>query len=263
MNSNLTKICYQGETGESDLRTLMVGEILYISLRDVLVTLNKENREINSDYTVKSMAGIIRAQLQALDSDEYMTTDAENGVFEGQKEIFVTQPGLYRVMSSDRSAAGKRFQKWLFHEVIPSLTKHGVYPPPPEAKGSALAQMAEILAQNSRALADAIHKHEKLAEDVSQVKGKVADVENRLDRLESGPSTVAEDMQSLDSRLAFLDMSIEEKHAAETLAWCENLSIQSNRKVIRRDFRENSLFTTQTIDEAIAIMTESGKIKPN
>lgn len=103
-------------------------------------------------------------------------------------------------MSSDRSAASKRFQKWLFHEVIPSLTKHGVYPPPPEAKGSALAQMAEILAQNSRALADAIHRHEKLAEDVSLVKGKVADVENRLDLLESSPSVVNEDMQSLDER---------------------------------------------------------------
>ncbi len=206
MNSNLTKICYQGETGESDLRTLMLGDILYISLRDVLVTLNKENREINADYTVKSMAGIIRAQLQVLDPDEYITTDAEHSVFEGQKEIFVTQPGLYRVMSSDRSAAGKRFQKWLFHEVIPSLTKHGVYPPPPEAKGSVLAQMAEILAQNSRALADAIHKHEKLAEDVSQVKGKVADVESRLELLESGPSTITEDMKSLDERLVFLDM---------------------------------------------------------
>ncbi|EFH3064032.1 hypothetical protein GUE89_25420, partial [Escherichia coli] len=188
MNSNLTRICYRGETGESDLRTLILGEILYISLRDVLVTLNKENREINADYTVKSMAGIIRAQLQALDPDEYITTDAENGVFEGQKEIFVTQPGLYRVMSSDRSAAGKRFQKWLFHEVIPSLTKYGVYPPPPEAKGSAFAQMAEILAQNSRALADAIHNHEKLVEDVSRVKGKVANVENRLKLLESSPS---------------------------------------------------------------------------
>ena len=263
MNSNLTKICYRGETGESDLRTLMLGEILYISLRDVLVTLNKENREINADYTVKSMPGIIRAQLQALDSDEYITTDAENGVFEGQKEIFVTQPGLYRVMSSDRSAAGKRFQKWLFHEVIPSLTKHGVYPPPPEAKGSAFAQMAEMLAQNSRALADAIHKHEKLVEDVSQVKGKVADVENRLNLLESGTSAVAEDMQSLDSRLTFLDMFMDEKHVTETLAWCENISIRNNRKVIRRDSRENTLFTTQTIDEAISIMNESGKITLN
>lgn len=263
MNSNLTRICYRGETGESDLRTLILGEILYISLRDVLVTLNKENREINADYTVKSMAGIIRAQLQALDPNEYITTDAENSVFEGQKEIFVTQPGLYRVMSSDRSAAGKRFQKWLFHEVIPSLTKYGVYPPPPEAKGSAFAQMAEILAQNSRALADAIHNHEKLVEDVSRVKGKVANVENRLKLLESSPSTITEDMQSLDERLAFLDMRMEEKHFIETLAWCENLSVQKNRKVIRKDCRENSLFTIQTIDEAIAIMTESGKIKTN
>lgn len=35
MNSNLIKICYCGETGESgesDLRTLILGEILYISL---------------------------------------------------------------------------------------------------------------------------------------------------------------------------------------------------------------------------------------
>ena len=263
MNSNLTKICYRGETGESDLRTLILGEILYISLRDVLVTLNKENREINADYTVKSMTGIIRAQLQALDSDEYITTDVENSAFEGQKEIFVTQPGLYRVMSSDRSAAGKRFQKWLFHEVIPSLTKHGVYPPPPEAKGSALAQMAEILAQNSRALADAIHRHEKLAEDVSQVKNQVADVENRLGLLESGPLLATENMQSLVSRLAFLEMDMEEKHFTEILAWCENLSIRNNRQVVRRDCRENSLFTTQTIDEAIAIMTASGKIMPN
>ncbi len=123
--------------------------------------------------------------------------------------------------------------------------------------------MAEILAQNSRALADAIHRHEKLVEDVSQVKGKVADVENRLNLLESSPSIVNEDMQSLDSRLAILDISMEEKHAAETLAWCENISVQKNRKVIRKDCRENSLFTTQTIDEAIAIMTESGKITPN
>lgn len=96
-----------------------------------------------------------------------------------------------------------------------------------------------------------------------QVKGKVANVESRLELLESGPSTVTEDMHTLDSRLAYLDMSMEEKHTTETLAWCENISVQNNRKVIRKDCRENSLFTTQTIDEAIAIMTESGKITPN
>jgi prophage antirepressor-like protein len=259
MNSNLTKICYQGETGESNLRTLVVGEILYISLRDVLITLNKENREINADFVVKSMPGIIKAQLQALDSDEYKLIGVENGVFESEKEIFVTQPGLYRVMSSDRSVAGKRFQKWLFHEVIPSLTKHGVYPPPPEAKGSVFAQMAEMLAQNSRMLADTIIKHEKLAEDVSQVKGKVADVETRLEFLESGSSYVTENMQTLKSRLDFLDIDIKEMYMAEALAWCENISFLKNRKVVHGDRRVNSLFTTQTIDEAVSMMNDNNK----
>lgn len=139
------------------------------------------------------------------------------------------------------------------------MSKHGVYPPPPEAKGSAFAHMAEMLTQNSRVFADAIHKHEKSVEDVSQVKGKVADIKSRLLLLEPGPSAITEDMQLLDGRLTFLDMSMDEKHVTETLAWCENISIKNNRKVIRRDNRENSLFTTRTIDEAISIMNESGK----
>ncbi|WP_414148242.1 hypothetical protein ACMGGR_04285 [Erwinia sp. BNK-24-b] len=83
MNSNLTKICYQGEIGDSDLRTVVIDNILHISLRDVLVTLNKENREINADYAVKSMAGIIKAQLQALDADEYLNVGIKNATFEG------------------------------------------------------------------------------------------------------------------------------------------------------------------------------------
>jgi hypothetical protein len=54
------------------------------------------------------------AQLQVLDSDEHVTIDSENCVSERRKEIFVLQPGLYRVMSNDRSAAGKRFQNGYF-----------------------------------------------------------------------------------------------------------------------------------------------------
>ncbi|MDK7730774.1 hypothetical protein QP558_23640, partial [Escherichia coli] len=59
-------------------------------------------------------------------------------------------------------------------------------------------------------------------------------------------------------RRSYLDMRMEEKHFTGTLAWCENISVQKNRKVIRKDCRENSLFTIPTIDEAIAIMTKSG-----
>ncbi len=80
------------------------------------------------------MAGLLKSQLENLEPDEYISIPVENATFKGETEVFVTQPGLYRVLSSDRSMAGKRFPKWLYHEVIPSLTKHGVYPPPPEKR---------------------------------------------------------------------------------------------------------------------------------
>ena len=61
------------------------------------------------------------------------------------KEMFVTQPGLFRVLSYDKSKAGKRFQRWLFHEVVPSITKYGAYPPPMVHQESEVMQIAKIL----------------------------------------------------------------------------------------------------------------------
>ncbi|CDG95822.1 conserved hypothetical protein [Xenorhabdus bovienii str. puntauvense] len=261
MNNNLMKICYQGETGESDIRTIIISDILYISLRDILTTLNKENREINAHYATKSMIGIIRAQLEALDSDEYKMINIEyNSTFEGEKEVFVTQPGLYRVMSSDRSAAGKRFQKWLFHEVIPSLTKHGVYPPPSSGKGSALAKMAEIVAQNSRMIADTIILQEKLAEDFYLVKGKIDSMETRVEHLEFQTIYNDNEMQTLKERLSFFDIRLNEKDFKETLAWCENITFLQGRKKIYATDRDKTLFSIQTIDDAISIMRDKEKI---
>lgn len=120
--------------------------------------------------------------------------------------------------------------------------------------------MAEILAQNSRMLADAIIKQEKLAEDVYLVKGKVADVEVRLECLEAGSLSMKENMETLNNRLTFLDIEIDEKYIVETLAWCENISCSKGRIVIRSDSRENTLFTLQTIDEAISIMKDKNKL---
>ena len=104
--------------------------------------------------------------------------------FEDEREVFVTQPGLNRVLGSDKSKAGKKFQRWLYHEVIPSLQKHGVYPPPKTAQGSALAQMAEIVAQNSRMLADTILEQEKIRLEFSNVKSEITNVQARVPKLE-------------------------------------------------------------------------------
>ena len=165
MSKELINICYEGESGENHIRSISIDSIRYVSLKDTFMASNREKREIDPNYIPKSMAGLLKTQLEVLEVDEYteILVPVENAQFDGETALFVNEPGLYRVLSSDRSMAGKKFQKWLFHKVIPALTKYGVFPAPeePKDKGSELTQMAELLAQNARMLADNIKKTDK------------------------------------------------------------------------------------------------------
>lgn len=45
-----------------------------------------------------------------------------------QEMLTVTEPGLYRLLSSkSRKPIAKRFQRWVFHQVLPSIRKTGSY----------------------------------------------------------------------------------------------------------------------------------------
>lgn len=61
-----------------------------------------------------------------LDSDEkgIVIVDTPGG---SQEMITVTEPGLYRLLSKSRKEIAKRFQRWLFHEVLPSIRQTGSY----------------------------------------------------------------------------------------------------------------------------------------
>jgi prophage antirepressor-like protein len=52
----------------------------------------------------------------------------------GEQQILtVTEPGLYRLIFKSRKTVAKRFQRWVFHEVLPSIRKTGSYTlPQPE-----------------------------------------------------------------------------------------------------------------------------------
>jgi len=47
-----------------------------------------------------------------------------------QPYLCVTEAGLYRLIGRSRKPSAARFQAWLFGEVLPSIRKHGCYPPP-------------------------------------------------------------------------------------------------------------------------------------
>lgn len=258
MESELINVCYEGEAGSSDIRTCNFDDILHISLTDIFVTLTKENRQLNERYPSKYIPNLIKSQLQDLDDDEYINVPVPQPKFPNETEIFVTQPGLNRVMASDKSQAGKKFQRWLYHEVIPSLQKHGVYPPPKTPQGSALSQMAEIVAQNSRLLADTIQEQEKLKIEVSSVKNEVSSVQARVSKLENGDH----DSQFIITVREWFDEAnqfLSSEKEFDVVTWCENLSLRYSKRSIPCPSGErlNVRFHKPIIEEAKSLVERS------
>ena len=72
-----------------------------------------------------------RDAVNRLDEDEKMTvdlTDTHSGKRGGAQSITaVNEPGLYSLVLSSRKPEAKVFKRWITHEVIPSIRKHGAY----------------------------------------------------------------------------------------------------------------------------------------
>lgn len=69
--------------------------------------------------------------LNRLDNDEKMTLSSNEG-HSGQRGgaqlmSWVNEPGLYTLVLGSRKPEAKAFKRWITHEVIPSLRKHGAY----------------------------------------------------------------------------------------------------------------------------------------
>lgn len=75
--------------------------------------------------------------LTRLDDDEKFTTIISNeGAASGISSLaFVNEPGLYTLVLGYRKPEAKAFKRWVTHEVVPDIRKHGMHllqmPPPP------------------------------------------------------------------------------------------------------------------------------------
>ena len=73
-----------------------------------------------------------RQATSRLDEDEKFTTVISNdGAATGKSSMtFVNEPGLYSLVLGSRKPEAKMFKRWITHEVIPSIRKHGMYATP-------------------------------------------------------------------------------------------------------------------------------------
>ena len=72
--------------------------------------------------------GNVTEALRSLDADEKTNISnsevAQNG---GRSPIIISEAGFYRLVMRSRKAEAKEFQRWVTHEVLPSIRKHGGY----------------------------------------------------------------------------------------------------------------------------------------
>lgn len=109
MNNEIQKFDFKGAA----LRTLTdeAGEPWFV-LKDCMSILDLGN----PTETVKMF-----------DKDEFSTTEVIDSIVRRQQTYIISEPGLYRLVMKSRKPEAKEFQRWVTHEVLPSIRKHGGY----------------------------------------------------------------------------------------------------------------------------------------
>lgn len=64
--------------------------------------------------------------LRRLDRDEY-TLISNEGIGKGKPVNAVNEPGLYALILRSRKPEAHAFRRWITHDVLPSIQKHGAY----------------------------------------------------------------------------------------------------------------------------------------
>lgn len=90
----------------------------------------------------------------------------------GKQEMsIVNEPGLYSLVLGSRKPEAKAFKRWITHEVIPAIRKHGAYATP-EMIDKMLGD-PDMMIRTLTALKEERQKVEKLAAKVEEDKPKV------------------------------------------------------------------------------------------
>lgn len=65
--------------------------------------------------------------VKMFDDDEFSTTEVIDSIGRRQQAYIISEPGLYRLVIRSRKPEAKEFQRWVIHEVLPTIRKHGAY----------------------------------------------------------------------------------------------------------------------------------------
>jgi anti-repressor protein len=65
--------------------------------------------------------------LGRLDDDEFSSTEVTDTTGRKQQTKIVTEAGLYNLIMASKKPEARAFKRWVTHDVLPSIRKHGMY----------------------------------------------------------------------------------------------------------------------------------------
>lgn len=71
--------------------------------------------------------------VKMFDEDEFSTAEVIDSIGRRQQAYIISEPGLYRLVMRSRKPEAKEFQRWVTHEVLPSIRRAGGYIPTTDA----------------------------------------------------------------------------------------------------------------------------------
>lgn len=88
---------------------------------------------------VTAALGIVKAHQALAGLSDYERGTYSIGTPSGDQEmIIINESGFYSLLFKSRKPVAAQFKRWLTCEVLPSIRKHGSYPPPPAIDTTAL-----------------------------------------------------------------------------------------------------------------------------
>lgn len=107
-----------------------------------------------------------------LDDDEKNTLRLTQTIAGNPNVTIVSESGLYSLVLGSRKPEAKEFKRWVTHEVIPSIRKHGAYMTPETLAKAVLNP--DVMIQICTALKAEQDKNQKLNAQLEEQKPKVA-----------------------------------------------------------------------------------------
>lgn len=139
-----------------DVRTFVIDDIPWFVAVDVCDALDIGNS---------------RQAVTRLDEDEKNTVIINDGTSGNPMKTIINESGLYALILTSRKEEAKQFKRWITHEVIPSIRKHGLY-----MTSSTLEQVSknpELITALAKQLLEEQEQKRKLQEELTTAKPKV------------------------------------------------------------------------------------------